>query len=251
MQSVSGLPSVSTSSHQVQVYLQQQQQQQEQHLISLRRRKGQSKTRLMGMFEKQLLLAHLKSEDYANYFSSSHCKTKREDPPKQSRAILIDRLDLQHLDSFDHVWQCSHECRERSCWRVLADTWLYAVCCLFVQNKKIIEGITTALIVTPRLQSIDRTLLQEAVATTYRTVRTRINNFGKTRPTEWSQQGLERTLNGRRDAVSLSDICIINNWLQFLYALCMPFLRSCAAEAERTHCAVAEDWLRSSYCWQE
>jgi hypothetical protein len=66
----------------------------------------------------------------------------------------------------------------------------------------VIRGIADALLASLRLQKCERQQVESALATAYRTVRTRVNNFQKTNPAAWTKQGLSRTLSGRREAVS-------------------------------------------------
>jgi hypothetical protein len=67
------------------------------------RRHKQKTARLLAMSEKQLLLAHLPALAYVSYCASSHSKTKREEPAPQKKAILLERFDLKHLDTHQHV----------------------------------------------------------------------------------------------------------------------------------------------------
>jgi hypothetical protein len=70
---------------------------------SLRRHKEKAQPRLVGMGEKPLVLAQLRSEDYLSYYASSYSKARREEPPAQKKAISNHRFMLQFSDAHDHV----------------------------------------------------------------------------------------------------------------------------------------------------
>ena len=70
---------------------------------SLRRHKEKAQPRLVGMGEKPLVLAQLRSEDYLSYYASSYSKARRDEPPAQKKAISNHRFMLQFSDAHDHV----------------------------------------------------------------------------------------------------------------------------------------------------
>ena len=74
--------------------------------------------------------------------------------------------------------------------------------CVCVQNKRIINSIADTLLGSLRLQKCAKKQVETAVATSFRTIRTRVNKFQKTNPAEWNKHGLHRTFSGRRNAVS-------------------------------------------------
>jgi hypothetical protein len=130
---------------------------------------------------------------------------------------------------------------------LLIQTWLCGCVCVCVcvwlrapvQNKRIISSIADALLGSLRLQKCAKKQVETAVATSFRTIRTRVNKFQKTNPAEWNKQGLHRTFSGRRNAVS-------------------PQLQSAAADQETCSlrgrvyvCARVRDCIRRSkgaYC---